>query len=154
MRTFSTKAAAATAGTALALAASGVAFAYWTGGGAGEGTAATGTGASNLTLTQTSVLTPLVPGAPAQTLQGTVTNNNTAESTYVTQVTASIKSVSGTGCDPSDYTLANAVMPVSNDLSAGETAPFTGATLAFNNKAGVNQDGCKGATVTITYTAS
>jgi hypothetical protein len=31
---------------------------------------------------------------------------------------------------------------------------WTGATIVFNNKAAVNQNGCQGATVNLAYTAS
>ena len=115
---------------AAVVAGSGVAFAYWTSSGSVDGDSST-------------------------TNPATSANNF-----YVAQVVASIKSVTkaagavdGT-CDASDYTLTGATMTVGSDLAPGESANFSGATLAFNDKSDASQDQCKGATVTITYTAS
>ena len=142
--------------TAVAVGA-GVAYAYWTTTGTGSGTASTSAGASNLTITQTSDSSGLAPGVAAQTITGTV-KNNASNSAYVTSVTVSIASVTkaagATGtCDATDYTLTGATMPVTTDVAPGASAPFTGATLAFNNKA-TNQDGCKGATVNLSYASN
>jgi hypothetical protein len=148
---------AAVAAGALVVGGAGVAFAYWSTSGSGAGSAATSAGAADLTVAQTSTISNMYPGDSAQAISGTVTNN-AANSAYVTQVVASIAGVtqaaSATGtCDASDYTLANATMPVAKDIAAGATAPFSGATIKFNNKA-TNQDGCKGATVNLAYAAS
>ena len=138
--------------------ATGAAVAYFTGSGGGTGTAATSTGVTSLTVAQTAV-TGLAPGAPAAlgALSGTVSNPS-GQAAYVTTVTASIAGVTqaagATGtCDASDYTLTNAAMPVGVDVPAGGSTPFSGANLSFNNKA-TNQDGCKGATVTLSYAVS
>jgi hypothetical protein len=69
-------------------------------------------------------------------------------------VTAAITGDAGGAgaCTSADYTLANEVMTVGRVVPVGGAVDsWTGATLAFNNT-GVNQDGCKGATVTLTYT--
>jgi hypothetical protein len=152
------KVAALIVGVGIAAAGGGLAFAYWTSSGSGSGTAGTGTGTSNLVITQTSIIIGLAPGAPAQTITGTVQNNAT-NSAYVTSVTASISGVvkavgapAGT-CTAADYTLSNATMNVATDVAAGGSVNFTGATLAFNNTA-VNQDGCKGATVNLAYVSN
>lgn len=146
---------------AAVVAGSGVAYAYWTSSGSVDGSSTTTNPASNvIVVAQTTGASNLAPGHAAETLSGTVTNPLTsANNFYVTQVVASIKSVTkaqgaaaGT-CDATDYTLSNATMSVGSDLAPGDSANFTGATLAFNDKAS-NQDQCKGATVTITYTAS
>ncbi|HEX5090467.1 MAG TPA: hypothetical protein VFV89_21840 [Nocardioides sp.] len=137
----------------------GVAFAYWTQGGTGTGSATTG-GTSAITVNQTSTIAGLAPGVGAQTLSGDFDNPNGGP-VYVTSVTASISSVvkaagapAGT-CDASDYTLSGAVMAVGTEVPAGTAqGSWGGATLAFNNKAGTNQDACKGATVNLAYSAS
>ncbi|MET9316183.1 hypothetical protein ABZX12_30565 [Kribbella sp. NPDC003505] len=131
----------------------GSAFAYWSTTGSGSGTGTTSAGASNLTITQTSEISNMFPGDTAQAITGTVKNNAT-NSAYVNTVTVSIASVTATGtCDASDYTLASPVMTVGQDVAAGGTVPFTGATIKFNNKA-TNQDGCKGATVNLSYASN
>jgi len=146
---------------AAVVAGSGVAYAYWTASGAVDGSSATtNPSGAVIVVAQTTGASNLAPGHAAETLSGTVTNPAaSANKFYVTQVVASIKSVTkdpnavaGT-CDASDYTLSNATMAVGSDLAPGASANFSGATLAFNDKAS-NQDQCKGATVTITYTAS
>lgn len=142
---------------ALVVGGAGAAFAYWSSAGTGSGDAVTDTGAANLTITQTTAPTNLAPGVPAGTISGTVTNNATT-SAFVTSVTVAITGVTlaagATGtCDASDYTLTKPVMTVATDIAAGANAPFTGATLGFNNKT-TNQDGCKGATVVLGYTAA
>jgi hypothetical protein len=133
-------------------------YAYWTAGGAGTGTATTGTN-SSVTAIQTSVVSGLAPGGTAQTLTGNFTNTN-ASPVYVTAVTASISSITqavgavGT-CDSTDYTLSNAAMAVGAEVPSGTAkGAWTGATLAFNDKAGTLQNGCKGATVNIAYSVS
>jgi hypothetical protein len=132
----------------------GSAFAYWSTTGSGSGSAATSAGASNLAVAQTSTISNMFPGDTAQTISGTVTNN-ASNKAFVNSVTVSIASVTQAGtavgtCDSTDYTLASTSMTVGTDVAAGDTVPFTGATLKFNNKA-TNQDGCKGATVNLAY---
>jgi hypothetical protein len=145
---------------ALVGAASVGAYAFWTSTGAGTGSAATSSGAAAVTVVQTSTVSGLAPGLAPQTLSGNFDNPNSGP-VYITDVTASISSVTkdagapaGT-CDASDYTLSNAVMNVGAEVPAGNAqGSWTGATIAFNNKPGTNQDACKGATVNLAYTAN
>jgi hypothetical protein len=137
----------------------GVAFAYWTAGGAGTGTAATGTQAS-LVVKQTSTVSAMGPGIAPQSLSGNFDNPNSGP-THVGSVTVSIASVTKAvgapagDCDATDYTLANATMTVGTEVPAGlGKGAWGGATIAFHNKPAVNQDGCKGATVNLSYTVS
>jgi hypothetical protein len=148
----------AIAGTLL-VAVAGGAFAYWTAGGSGTGTAATGTNVP-ITANQTTVITGLAPGVLAQTISGNFTNTTNTGPVYVGTVTASIASVAtasgvvGT-CDASDYTLLLPAMTVNAEVPHGTAVgAWTGATIAFNDKAGANQDACKGATVTLSYAIS
>ncbi len=144
---------------ALVGAASVGAFAFWSSTGAGTGSAATGDVAA-ITVVQTSTVSGLAPGLAAETLSGNFDNPNSGP-VYITSVTASIDSVTKAGgapagtCDATDYTLSNAVMAVGAEVPSGTAqGAWTGATIAFNNKAGVNQDACKGATVNLAYSAS
>jgi len=139
------------------LAFSGVALAYWSASGAGTGSAQAAAGTSAVVVNQTTVLTAMYPGDTAQTISGNFNNPN-AGPVYVTTVTASITSVtkavgapSGT-CDSGDFTLAGATMTVNAEIPAGNAkGAWTGATIKFNDKAAVNQDACKGATVNLGY---
>lgn len=130
----------------------GAAYAYWSAGGSGSSTAGSGTN-SSITVNQNSVVTGLAPGLAPQTLSGNFDNPN-ASLVYVTAVTAMVSGTSIVGCGPTDYTIAgaanvNAEIPAGNGVGA-----WTGLTIAFNNKAGVDQSICKDAEVTIAYTSS
>lgn len=141
----------------MAVGGAGVAFAYWSAGGAGTGEAETGT-TIGLVAIQTTTVDDMKPGDTAQALSGNFNNPNDGPA-YVTSVTASISSVdkaagapAGT-CDASDYTLATPVALVGAEIPAGDAqGAWAGATIKFNNKPLVNQDGCKGATVNMAYT--
>lgn len=154
------KVAATIAITAILIGGGGAAaIAYWSAGGTGTGSGTTGTSAA-ITAIQTSTITGLVPGGTAQTLSGNFNNGNTSPS-WVTSVTASISAVTKAGgaptgtCDATDYTLTGAVMPVGAEIASGSgKGAWTGATVAFNDKATTLQDACKGATLTFTYTIS
>ena len=160
MRKPTKKSAAIMVAAVTVVAAGGAAFAYWTAGGSGTGSATTSASTSNVTVVQTSVVSSMQPGDAAQTLSGNFNNPNSGPA-YVGTVTAAIGSVTkdagaptGT-CDATDYTLAGAAMTVNAEVPAGTAkGSWTGATIKFNNKAGVNQNACKGATVNLTYTVS
>jgi hypothetical protein len=144
--------------TAVLLAIGGGAYAYWTLSGSGTGTASTGTVAGSITVNQTSTVTDLRPGGAPQTLSGDFDNSDVSP-VYVTSVTVSIDSVVtspvGGSCDASDYTLTGATMTVDAEIASGSgVGAWTGATIAFNNKAAVNQDDCQGATVNLAYAAN
>jgi hypothetical protein len=128
------------------------AIAYWTTSGAGTGTAATGTSTA-VTITQTGVATGMYPGGPFKDLEFTIDNPGPSKQ-YVSTVTASISSVSA-GCAADDFELTQATTPINEDLAVGPNA-FAGAKapkIRMINKA-TNQDGCKNATVNLSYAAS
>ena len=136
----------------LVMAVAAAAFAWWSAGGSGEGTAPTGDTVA-LTANQTTVLNDMYPGDSPQTISGDFDNPNDGP-IYVTSVTAAITGVSGGDglCSAADYTLADEVMTVNAEVPVGEgVGAWSGATIQFNNTA-ENQDGCKNATVTLTYT--
>jgi hypothetical protein len=159
MRKISKKMALAVAGTtAVAVVGGGVAYAYWSSNGTGTGSAGTASGGAVLTITQTSAPADLAPGSTPGPVQGSVANTGTA-SGYVGTVTVSIAGVSkaagATGsCTADDYVLANPTMTVHQEIAAGGSVGFSGATLGFVDKPDVNQDGCKGATVSLAYASN
>jgi hypothetical protein len=128
------------------------AFAFWSAGGSGSGSATTSPGTSGIIIHQTSpAITDLAPGVAPEALSGNFDNSN-ASAVQVNQVTASI-TVTPLGanlCSAADYdlvqpTATNALVPAG--LAQGS---WTGGSLGFHNTA-ANQDGCKGATVNISY---
>jgi hypothetical protein len=133
-------------------------FAYVQTGGVGTGQVAVAH--TPLRVNQDTDMQPVGPGQRAQTLGGDFDNRN-ARAIHVGTVRASIGSVSkapgaaaGT-CDASDFTLADRTMTVGADVPSGAgTGAWTGATIEFNNRPGVDQNACQGATVKLRYTIS
>jgi hypothetical protein len=138
--------------TVVIVAIGGAAFAYWTTTGSGSGSAATGTVAT-ITVNQTSTVTGMAPGLAAQPLSGNFDNPNSGP-VYVTAVTAVVTGTDKAGCTASDYTIAGTA-PVNSQIAAGNgVGAWSGLTIQFNNKPSTNQDVCKNAVVSISYTSS
>jgi hypothetical protein len=58
-------------------------------------------------------------------------------------------------CGATDYALVSPDMDVNQTVPTGaDQGTWGGATIQFNNKPTINQDGCKGATVTIAYVSN
>ncbi len=143
---------------ALVVVTGGAAVAFWTVGGSGTATVATGD-SSDIVVVQTSVLTPMFPGDTAQTLSGNFNNPTNDGPDFVGTVTVRINAVAkATGaaagiCDATDYALLNPAMAVNAEVPVGTgVGAWSGATIQFVDKATVNQDACKGATLTLGYT--
>jgi hypothetical protein len=146
-------------GVIAAVVVAGAAIAYWTAGGSGTGAASTASGAGSLTVNQTGPLTAMFPGDSPQNLSGDFTNP-TGNLVQVHQVSVSVSSVTqaagATGaCGPSDYVITGSPMTLDTEVAAGlNKGSWSGATIQFNDDPLNNQDGCKGATVHLSYTAS
>ena len=136
-----------------------VAVAYWQTGGTGVGNGLVAA-KTPVGVNQTTQLGIVAPGVPAQTLSGTFENAN-ADAVHVATVKVSIASVrkapgaaAGT-CDRSDFTLGHRVIKVAADVPSGRgTGAWTGATIEFRNKPGVDQNACMGAAVTLRAVAA
>jgi hypothetical protein len=130
----------------------------WQSGGTGDAAAAITQTAPRVNMT--AELGIVAPGQPAQTLSGNF-DNRSSDPVHVGTVRVRIASVrkapgaaAGT-CDAGDFTLANRVAKVDADVpSGGGKGAWTGPTLAFANKPGVNQNACMGAAVQLRYTTS
>jgi hypothetical protein len=128
------------------------AFAYWTAGGSGTGTAVTGTSQALTIAGDTFNGTALTPGGTAQTVSGTITNPNTFNVPFTLAAVPTVDSSHATaGCLADWYTVTLTSPPSS--VAANNHVNFTG-TVAMTNLPSTNQDACKGATVTVTYTAT
>ncbi len=134
-----------------------VAAAYWQSGGTSAGAAHV---AHPLTVNQTADLGPVNPGAPAQTLSGTFDNLN-GRSVHVSTMRVSIAKVikargaAAGACDATDFTLTHRTIDVAADVPGGRgTGTWSGGTVAFNNKPGIDQNACQGATVKLRYTTA
>jgi hypothetical protein len=130
------------------------AVAYWTATGGGSGSATTTVGSPVVSFTPSSAITGVDPGASPQTLSGTIVN--AGASGYVTRVSVSVYSVAKAigapagSCDPSDYSITQAP-DVRREIARNSSYSWTGATIGFTSTIG-NQDACKGATITLSYT--
>lgn len=136
------------------VAVGGAAFAYWTAGGSGTGSAATGASAQGVTVNQTSTPTGLTPDSTPQGLSGTFDNPNSA-AVPLTTVSGEVTATDKSGCLTSWFEIAGTGTVTDGSVPAGDDAgAWTGLTIQLVNDPLVNQDACKGATVTIAYTAS
>jgi hypothetical protein len=134
-----------------------VAAAFWQSGGTVTGDAQV---IRPVRVNQTADLAPVSPGVPAQTLSGTFDNLN-GQPVHVTAVRVSIARVTKAPgaaagrCDATDFTLGHRTIAVAADVPSGRgTGAWTGGTVAFNNKPGIDQNACQGATVKLAYTTS
>jgi hypothetical protein len=134
------------------VAVGGAALAYWTTAGSGSGSESTGTVVA-VVVNQTSTVTGLAPGLPAQALSGNFDNPNSGP-VYVTRVLASVTGTDKIGCDATDYTIAGAANVGTQVPSGSSQGSWSGLTIQFNNKATTNQDACKNAVVSIAYTSN
>jgi hypothetical protein len=140
----------------LVLGGGSAAFAYWTTTGSGTGSATTGT-TVNWTITSTTAGAALTPGGPIDTATFIVTNPGTGVQNLAA-VTAAVANADGTpwvavsGCSAADYTVGTPTFSTGN-VNPGATVTGT-VTIQMINRAAVNQDGCKLATVPLYFTAS
>jgi hypothetical protein len=144
--------------TVVVLAAACGAYAYWTNGGSGSGSAATGTN-NAIVITQTSTPTGLYPGGSPAALAGKFNNTN-AGPVHVNEVNATLSSVTGpnitvgTPCTVDDYVLDGFPVQVDADVTSGTAVgAWSGGSIAMV-ESGANQDGCKGATINLTYSSN
>jgi hypothetical protein len=145
--------------TVAALAVAGIAYAYWTTSGSGSGTAPVGD-VNGITVNQTSTISDLYPGRPAQSLSGDFTNTN-ASKVYVHTVTASLASVdhgysdtSKPPCTIADFKLPTDTATVDAEVASGTSVgTWSGPTVELTDT-GLNQDNCKLATLHISYSSN
>ncbi|ACL40879.1 conserved hypothetical protein [Pseudarthrobacter chlorophenolicus A6] len=143
------KVAAVAVSAALLAAGGGAAYAYWSTTGSGNGSAAASSGTSPVTINVT-VAPGVAPGTPQQ-ITYTATNPNSS-STPVT-LAQPVVSTNNAGCLPAWF---DATAPTGTTTVLGNangTALGTGI-LTLNDDPAVNQDACKGATITVTVASN
>jgi len=146
------KTAAIAAAGVLTVATAGGAYAYWstTGSGSGSATAATSNGTVVLHADYANGLTP---GA-SETVTYTADNSGTS-SLRVGTITPTVSidaAHAAAGCLVGDFTISPTESNTTVAASATGVAAGTG-TLSFADS-GVSQDGCKGATVTLSLASN
>ena len=143
------KIAAVALSATLLAAGGGAAYAYWSTTGAGSGQGAVGSGTTPVTISVT-VESGVVPGGPAKSISYKATNPNTS-STPVTLNDAVVSTNRPDTCDAKWFTAT---------IPAGATTVLPGATtslgageLTLADLPSVDQNGCQGATITVTATS-
>ncbi len=128
-------------------------YAYFTQGGSGAGTASVGT-TSDIVVNQTSTVSGLYPGGPAQPLSGNFDNAN-ASPVHVSTLTATVTGTSaGAACAANNFLVAGSPAVVNATVPSGNgVGSWSGITVRML-ETGVNQDACKNATVDISYVAT
>lgn len=134
----------------------GAAVAYWTAAGIGNTTTSSAT-SSSFTITSTVAGGALSPGGPTQTFTFTVTNPGTGVQ-KLSAVAATVAATDGgawtavSGCSAADFTVGDPTFTVT-EIPAGGSVVGT-VTLQMKDRTGVDQNGCKGATVPLHLVAS
>jgi hypothetical protein len=131
----------------LAMTATGVA--YWTTTGAGSGNATAKASNGTLVLHANFASNALAPGLSTPV---SYTADNAGATDLQVATIHSVVSTSDVNCDPAWFSIADASSNVTVLAGASGTAVGS-STLAFANDAS-NQDACKGATITLTVSAS
>lgn len=137
---------------AMSLAA--IAYAYWSATGSGSGAGVTADpGAQTVTINQTSASSGLYPGSSVA-LSGHF-DNAAANAVHVNSISATVTGTDKPGCDAADYSISGTptIAGGGNVPSGSGVGGWSGLTLSMANTAS-NQDACKGATVSISYSAS
>lgn len=150
MRRPSRKLAIGIAATALVAVGGGVAFAFWTTTGSGSGSATTATSNGTIVL-HAAFDNGLTPGA-SETVTYTADNGGSS-SLQVNTITPTVSVDAGhSSCLAADYTIDPTVSGVVVPAH-GTAVPVGTGTIHFADTA-VNQDGCKGAVVTLTLASN
>ncbi|MCZ2404717.1 hypothetical protein IV498_16420 [Paenarthrobacter sp. Z7-10] len=150
MRKMSKKNKIITAAATVALVAGGggAAFAYWTTTGSGTGTAANSSGGGTVTLHST-FAAGLTPGGSVDVAYSA--DNATTSSTVVGVLTATV-TTSDAACLPAWFHVT--AVTTNSTVAPSTTGTAVGAGRLSLDDLGVNQDACKGATVTVTVASN
>jgi hypothetical protein len=144
------KIAAVAAATVIVAAGAGTAFAYWSTTGSGSGSA-TNASSNGLITLHAAFLDGLTPGANEAVTY--TADNPGSSSLQVGTITPTVSIDAGhSTCSASDFTIAPTAS--NTTVPAHSTAYAVGSgTLSFADTS-VNQDGCKGAIVTLTLASN
>ncbi len=138
-------------GTIALVGIAGLAVAFWTGTGSGTGT---GTAGTSGTATITGTVAPGIAPGTSRAVSFTAANPSGAAIQITTIHLDSVAADAGhSGCVTADFTMAD--VTENHQVPAGATAEAlpTSGSLVYANTA-VNQDACKGATLTLTLSTT
>lgn len=138
-------------GTIAAVAIAGLAYGYWTGSGSGTGT---GTAGTSGTATITGTVAPGISPGTAEVVSFTAANaSDSPIQVSVVHLESITADAAHSACTTADFSMAN--ITENQQVPAGATAEplAVNGSLVYANTA-VNQDACKGATLTLTLSST
>ena len=127
------------------------AFAYWTSSGEGSGTVKSNYAGASFEVTS-GLVENLYPGGSA-TVTVKVKDADANQNEYLTKLEAEVEKTSVAECKKEWFEVTPASQEPKVVVAHGETKEYT-VTLKMKEEAAVNQNACKGASVTLHYKAS
>ena len=127
------------------------AFAYWTNSGEGSGTVKASSGGASFEVTSTLVEGLYPGGSSAVTVK--VKDVNASQNEFLTKLEAEVEKTSVAECKKEWFEVTPASQEPKVVLAHGETKEYT-VNLKMKEEAAVNQNACKGASITLKYKAS
>jgi hypothetical protein len=152
LRSFSKRAAYITSAVIAVLLVAGIAFAYFTSTGTGTGTATVGTSTGTISVTGT-VANPLYPGTSSTVaFQASNPANFQQE---LSGIHLSNVSTSDPSCLPNWFTMPDVAIGAEGVLGANASnVPLATTGTLSMAETGTNQDACKNASLTLSFTTS
>jgi hypothetical protein len=127
------------------------AIAYWTGSGEGTGTVKSNYASASFEVTST-LVEGLYPGGSVPVLVK-VKDVDANQNEYLTKLEAEVKETSVAECKKEWFEATPASQEPKVLIAHGETKEYT-VNVKMKEEAAVNQNACKGATITLKYKAS
>ena len=138
-------------GVVLALVLAAGAYAYWTSSGEGTGTVKASTGGAAFEVSSTLVEGLYPGGSSAVTVK--VKDVDASQNEFLTKLEAEVEKTSVAECKKEWFEVTPASQEPKVVVAHGETKEYT-VNLKMKEEAAVNQNACKGASITLKYKAS
>ena len=138
-------------GVVLALVLAAGAYAYWTSSGEGTGTVKASSGGATFEVSSTLVEGLYPGGSSAVTVK--VKDVDASQNEFLTKLEAEVEKTSVAECKKEWFEVTPASQEPKVVVAHGETKEYT-VNLKMKEEAAVNQNACKGASITLKYKAS
>jgi hypothetical protein len=138
-------------GVVVALVMAATAVAYWTSSGEGTGTVKASSGGAAFEVSSTLVEGVYPGGSSAVTVK--VKDTDASQSEFLTKLEAEVEKTSVVECKKEWFEVTPASQEPKVVVAHGETKEYT-VNLKMKEEAAVNQNACKGASITLKYKAS
>jgi hypothetical protein len=138
-------------GVVIALVMAATAVAYWTSSGEGTGTVKASAGGAAFEVSSTLVEGLYPGGSSAVTVK--VKDADASQNEFLTKLEAEVEKTSVAECKKEWFEVTPASQEPKVVVAHGETKEYT-VNLKMKEEAAVNQNACKGATVTLKYKVS